>query len=284
MSIWRRPWFLWTAEILLVLICCLGAWKLVANRVTSGDDYIAMPDDVVVTPLPQWIQTDVKRQVLQNASLDDGESILDGDLVRRFADAFPMHPWVESVKSVRKQYPATVIVDIIYRKPVAMVVVPDGLYAVDVNGVLLPSEDFTEDSAARYPRIDEMTVPPQGQVGDAWGDGRVAAASRLAAALQEHWSDWELSRIVPARNSPPAGEPSFEIVTQSGGRINWGIAPSLESLRAAQPDHRIDQLTQYAAEHGSVNLEATQQLNLNGPATDGTRQAAQPANGQQSQR
>lgn len=262
MAISRFPWILWGIEIVAFVICCLVVWRLVEERVTVGDSYIAQSEDFVITPLPQWIRTDLKRQVLQNASLDGGVSILDDDLVHRVADAFPMHPWVESVARVHKEHPARVVVDLIYRQPVAMVVVPGGLYAVDVHGVVLPSEDFTGEVAARYPRIDGMTVPPRDQVGDPWGDARVEAACRVAAILREQWNGWGLAKIVPAQDSRPEAEPTFDVVTRGGHRIAWGSAPSLESLQNPAVEPRMDQLAKIAAEQGSLDVEAAGRIDL----------------------
>lgn len=253
MSFWRRPTVIWGAEILAFVSCCLGVWWLVKDRVQGGDAYIVTPEQFVVTEPPAWIRTDVKRQVLQNASLNGGVSLLDESLVRRTAEAFPMHPWVEKVIRVQKMHPARVVVDLVYRQPVAMVVVPGGLYAVDVYGVLLPSEDFTADDAARYPRIDGISHPPLDQVGDAWGDPTVEAAARLAALLRAEWSHWQLARIVPAATSTAAGEPQFEVVTRAGNRIVWGAAPSLEVLAGGNPEVRLERLAQIAKEQGSLD-------------------------------
>ncbi len=262
MAISRRPWILWGIEIVALVICCLAVWRLVEDRVTLSDSYIAQTDDFVITPVPQWIRTDLKRQVLQNASLDGGVSILDDDLVHRVADAFPLHPWVESVQSVRKEHPARVIVDLVYRQPVAMVVVPGGLYAVDVHGVVLPSEDFSAQDAARYPRIDGMTVPPRDQVGDPWGDVRVEAACRVAAILKKQWNAWGLAKIVPAQDAQPEAEPKFDVVTRGGHRIAWGSAPSLESLQNPAVEPRMEQLAKLAAEQGSLDVEAADRIDL----------------------
>lgn len=275
MAIWRRSWFQWSGEILLFVIVCWTAWRLVEDRVTRGDDYIAMPEDFVVTQAPQWIRSDVKRQVLQNASMNNGVSILDENLVRRVAEAFPMHPWIEGVSRVRKEHPAKVTVDVVYRKPVAMVDVPGGVYAVDVHGVVLPSEDFIGEEAARYPRIAQISMPPKGQVGEAWGDVYVESSCRLAALLQEQWNEWSLARIVPT-NTNSAGVPNFDIITQSGGKIAWGAAPTLESLQTPQGDSRIERMTQIAKERGSLDLQPTEQLNLTGASAEAIRQAQNP--------
>ncbi|MDA7979885.1 MAG: hypothetical protein MPJ50_14045 [Pirellulales bacterium] len=281
MSIWRRSWFLWSAEILIFVICCLAAWRLVEDRVTGNKTYIAMPEDFVVTPAPQWIRADIKRQVLQNASLDSGVSILDEDLVQRVADAFPLHPWVEGVTRVHKQHPARVTVELTYRQPVAMVVVPGGLYAVDSHGVLLPSEDFVSEEAARYPRVSGMRVPPQGQVGDAWGDGQVEAACRLAAILQEQWNGWGLARIEPSPTQA-TGDPRFDLITRSGARISWGNAPTADALRASKTDVRLELLSQFARQHGSLDAQGAEQLDLSA-AKASARQAMSGNSGQRLQ-
>ena len=111
-------------------LCWAVAWYVVRDRVHQSDEYLLTADRVDLTPLPPWIHSDIKTEVLGSASLDGPLSILDPQLTQRLHDAFPLHPWVEQVIKVSKQYPARVKVELVYRRPVCMVEVPGGLFAV----------------------------------------------------------------------------------------------------------------------------------------------------------
>ena len=106
---------------------------------------------------------------MRDASLDAPLSILDEQLAERLAKAFSFHPWVAEVREVRKSIPARVTIDLVYRRPVCMVELPDrsGLYAVDAQAFLLPSRDFLDEpqKAAQYPRLAGITSVNIGRVG-----------------------------------------------------------------------------------------------------------------------
>src|SRR5262249_34662295 len=153
-----------------------------------------------MTELPPWIHTEVKvfkSNVLRDAGLDGELSLLDKELTVRMAQAFAMHPWVAKVTRVSKQSSSGVMVEIVYRRPVAMVVRPGpGLLPVDAEGVVLPTEDFSPVEAQGYLRIAEITTSPAGQIGSRWGDLHVTGAAQIAAVLLDDWQKLKLYQIV----------------------------------------------------------------------------------------
>ena len=62
---------------------------------------------------PAWIHTDVKAEVIRNASLDAALSVLDDNLTVNIAQAFALHPWVAKVTRVSKHHPARVKVEVV---------------------------------------------------------------------------------------------------------------------------------------------------------------------------
>ncbi len=230
-------------------------WYCVRDRVVASRSYQLSPEELEITPPPPWIHSDIKAEVLRDASLDGPLSILDDDLTQRLHDAFPLHPWVDRVEQVSKHYPARVKVSLVYRKPVCMVKVPGGVFAVDVYSVVLPSDDFSAKSARRYPLLSDIRSVPIGQVGAAWGDPRVESGCRVAASLVEVWSRFQLERITPSQE--PTGDGSstyaFEILTRGGTRILWGEqAAGDDPAHAKTATAKVALLSQYVAEHGSL--------------------------------
>lgn len=243
-------------------------WRSVRAQVLALPRYIVTAESVRVTPPPPWIRSDVKAEVVRDISLAGPVSVLDEDLGERFYEAFAAHPWVAKVVCVLKQPPAGVGVDVIYRKPVLMVKVPDGLLPVDGDAVQLPTTDFSPLEASRYPRLVEIqgeTPPPSGT---RWSDRRVVAAAALAAALIDAWQELDLHHLVlaPGTAGLPPEQFEFELFTQGGTRIVWGPAPGgSEEDRAATAD-KLSRLRHYAAEHGTLdNRRAPQDLDLRAP-------------------
>ncbi len=239
-------------------------WYMVRDHVQQGAEYFLTAERLEVTPPPPWIRSDIKGEVLRSVSLDRPLSILDEDLNRRIHDAFPLHPWVASVGRVTKEYPAKVKVELIYRRPVCMVEVPGGLFAVDAEGVLLPSADFLPHEAQRYPRLAQVNSVPLGQVGMPWGDPRVAGGSRLAAFLIEHWGELRLAQIVPSSQAlDEAGEVfHFDLFTLEGTRIRWGRPPGVSPEGESPVEEKIARLKDIATRHGSLDSAGQKEIDL----------------------
>jgi len=220
----------------------------------ASDEYVVRPEKVEITPLPRWIQTDIRSEVFRNASLDGRLSIMDDDLAERILGAFSLHPWVAKVIRVRKRHPARLEVELVYRRPVCMVEVPGDLLPVDVRGVLLPRGDFSPVEASRYPRLVSIKTVPAGAVGESWGDPRVVGGAEIAAALGEVWDELKLSRIVPSDPlaTGVAEEPTYTLVTRGGTQILWGRAPSTNAPGELPAADKVARLKEYTAEHGTL--------------------------------
>jgi hypothetical protein len=227
-------------------------WRSVRAQVWAAPQYVVTVESVTVTPPPTWIRSDVKAEVVREILLAGPLSVLDDELGERFYEAFAAHPWVTKVVRVLKRPPAGVDVELIYRRPVLMVLVPDGLLPVDAEAVQLPTADFSPLEASRYPRIDvgHATPPP---AGTRWSDRRVVAAAALAAALVDVWQELGLHHIALVPESASPGPFEFELFTKGGSRVVWGPGPSnSETDRAATAD-KLTRLRHYALEHGTLD-------------------------------
>jgi hypothetical protein len=234
-------------------------WQEVGSHVLAGAQYQIEPDQIRVAPEPPpWIHSDIRADVIRDAQLNGPLALTDRDLTVRMAAAFAAHPWVARVERVSKHYPSGLDVTLSYRKPAALVEVEDGAggLPVDGEGVLLPTKDFSADDARRYPRIGEIHTRPAGPLGTAWGDPCVAGAAQIAAILTDHWNALGLMRIVPAERRPgrTGVEYTFALLTSSGTKVHWGLAPGTSARGELAASEKIAQLRRYAAtNNGSLD-------------------------------
>lgn len=215
---------------LLVVAAALAAggviWSQVGDRVRADAAYTLLPEAIELRGAPAWVPAALKAEALRNASLDIPLPLDDPELPRRLARAFDMHPWVKRVVGVELRNPPAAVVEIQCREPVAMVAVPGGLLAVDAEGVVLPSADFTAEAAARYPRISGVASGPQGPEGSSWGDPMVEEGAALAAAIGPEWRSLGLETCRPVRER---GVRMWELVGPGGLTILFGSAPGRET-------------------------------------------------------
>lgn len=230
---------LWLSAASLVFLTLMGVttfhlWTRHSDKILSQPQYRLNPDLLQVTPQPEYIRSDVKANAVINGQLKDA-NLLEERIVLQVRQAFAVQPWVKEVLYANKQYPSTVEVELVYRRPIAMVEIPPGtlegidypsVLPIDDEAVLLPVE-ITEAEARKFPKIGGVNTAPAGPPGSPWGDTRIAEATQIVMLLEDIWDQLELHRIeVPPRtssvNQPESEE--YQLVSKSRQRYSWGPA------------------------------------------------------------
>ena len=86
-----RTWGLLTLILGLFFGGWYWAWRWSRDKVIAQSEYRLIWQNVELTPLPDWIHTDLRADVFRDASLDDPQhplSLMDDDLVERVKSAF----------------------------------------------------------------------------------------------------------------------------------------------------------------------------------------------------
>ncbi len=254
------PWRAFLAEYrvaltFLSLVTAFGVaagfvWQNVRAHVLADSSYRLEIDNLESTPQPPWIRSDVKTSVFRDADLANC-SLLDEGLSQRVHQAFSLHPWIERVLQVRKRYPAAISVDLVYRKPAAMVEVAGGLLPIDGSGVLLPSDDFSPADASHYPRVAGVESQPRGLVGTAWGDPLVVDAGRITGLLASNWEAWHFQKLnCPLPKSPENPRPlGFRLRHESGATVLWESAPDREAGSESKAAEKLARLQTFFRDH-----------------------------------
>lgn len=250
----------WAAMVAGMLFFGPLAVSLIPD-LSHRSEYRVSAEQITLTQGPEWVPADLVQQVFDNGGFIDHElSLHESTLSERIAAAFHTHPWIEKVVSVRKTWPAQVQVNVLYRRPVALIRTTDGLYPIDRNGVLLPAADFSPEDLNRYPVIEGISSSPAGRLGEVWGDSLVTEAAQLAEVLlQEHTggSWWEMLRLqgiqVPEARPEPEADSEFELVTPGGSRILWGRSPSTSHPGELDVQQKLDRLRELQSRYGSFD-------------------------------
>jgi hypothetical protein len=240
-------------------------WQRGAPTIARHPQYQLTAESIRITPPPPWIRSDLKSQVLRDSGLTTLSVLDDWDtLSRRVKDAFEFHPWVASVERITKGLPASLEIELKYRRPVAAVESGDSsgisFLPVDEHAVRLPEGDLTDTELRYLPRISGVTGRPL--VGDTWNDARVVGGAKLAAALGDVWQKLRLVEIIAALHSAASNDSqtyTYDIITTGGTRVVWGAAPGQESTSGESAfDQKRKRLMDYAGQHGQLE-------SINGP-------------------
>ncbi|HTI52536.1 MAG TPA: cell division protein FtsQ/DivIB [Planctomycetaceae bacterium] len=251
-----RPALLVAAAALVALAC---GWPVIHRLMPLLDgrsEYRLRAAQIQITQPPHWVPHNLVEQVIEKADLPAEMSLLDENLARDIAEAFALHPWVEEVVSVTKSFPAMVEVKLNYRRPVAMVQVKQGLYPIDVQGVLLPPQDFSAADAKTYPQILDVLSTPQGPAGSDWGDPVVAEAARLANELAPYWKKLQLAAIICPRaqkRTDSLDEGIYTLTTTGGSQIIWGHGPGSDHPGELSTEQKIERLEKYASQYRGLD-------------------------------
>lgn len=248
----------------VLLIVALGTrllWRKYGAEILARRGNAIQAESITIPPLPPWIRADIRADVVRQGSLDrlplDQE-----DLTLRIAQAFRLNSWVANVRRVCKEYGNHVVVDLDYRRPVAMVeVAGPALFPVDANGVLLSPEDFRPEAKpvvklTDFPWIRAEGTRPQGSPGMAWGDSRIHKGARVAACLLPVWERMKLQVIIahrgPQRPNQPE-KPEFELRTRNNTIIFWGRAPGDEEASESHAEKKVALLADFVQRNGSLD-------------------------------
>ena len=232
------------AVVAVAVLAGWALWSRVGDSTLVHADAVLRPEAVEVVGIAPWVKCDLKTEALRNASLDGGLPLGDPELARRLARAFGMHPWVKIVTHVSVEHPAAARVRVECREPVAMIGVKGGLLAVDADGVVLPSGDFTAESAAAYPRISGVESSPQGPEGSPWGDPVVEEAAAVAVAVGPEWKPLGLVECRPVGRQ---GLRRWELVGPGPRMIVFGSAPGRETAGEPTAAAKLARLKSLAA-------------------------------------
>jgi hypothetical protein len=228
------------AVVLLAVLGYLGWYHYGAAHLDQAL-YALQIEKLTVSPQPEWIKASVLEEVFHNGRLDR-ISLLEPRANAAIARAFETHHWVRSATRVSKTVGGNVVVDLIYRRPAAMVYyqkqlndsnskeVLKGFFPIDETGTVLPTQDFTSEDVWKYFIIVAENARPAGDVGMPYGDVRISEALRLCALLHPYRESHRLQEIWVNQEGLTSGSSpwSLLIVTKDKREIVWGRAPALE--------------------------------------------------------
>ena len=246
-------------------------WRHVSPQVLASSEYRVEVDNVVITPSPPWIHSDIRKEVFEDLSVEGPMSIMDPDVTKRFKDVFALHPWVDHVVKVSKCFPARIEVDLEYRQPACMVATSRQWFPVDVKGYVLPWSDFSPSDLQELPKVVGIDTLPVISEGAYWNDKQVDAAARIGEVLRPVWKEMQLETIQPAQNQSGARSKevkNFELTTKAGTVIIWGKSPTPKTPSEKVADipsnqDKIARLKNYFNQnHGTLDVPGNRVLDL----------------------
>ncbi len=267
-----------------LLILGYFAWKNWGAEHLDVALYAVRIENLVTTPQPTWIRnTKVREEVFTNSGLGQ-LSVLDPQASATIAHAFESHSWVQRASRVQKLPGGKVTVDIVYRRPVAMVFydgsranpsstkIDKGFFPVDEEGVVLPTADFDANQVRSYFVVKAEGASPPSDVGMTYSDTRIKQALLLCRLLDAVRVELRLERIIVERDEHIGGQSPWlmRIISSDNRFINWGHAPGFEVAGEPTAREKYANLLKWNADPSStLQIDLTKPLQLETRLTSG---------------
>ena len=234
--------------------------------------YAVKLENLVTTPQPTWIRSTKVRDEVFNAGGLGQLSLLDPQASATIAHAFESHSWVQRTTYVKKNADGKVNVDLIYRRPIAMihykssdlspnsVQVKEGYFPVDEEGVVLPMVDFDQSQVPNYFLVYLEGATPPSDVGMPFSDLRIRQALVLCRYLESIRVEMRLQAIYIVRDIHLGDLNPWGLCIQTSDkrRIIWGHAPGAESPNEPLAQEKLAALTQWRADtRGTIEIDLT---------------------------
>lgn len=278
---------------IVLLIAGYVGWSKWGDAIGEQPRYVLTPASFEITPQPDWIESDVKAEVVRDGQLAE-LSALDPDLISQVVQAFELNTWIAKVVWAGKRAGSNgprVIVKVRYRRPVIWVRTHDDrwrdgdcFYPVDTEGVFLPPDEFSASQIRDFLRVDAGNSLPVGGVGSPYGDPGVTGAASIATKIGPDWKSLGLQWILVRKTRPlEVGQPRDRtyILLPVGGdpdripkradapvaksshsdplspEVFWGHAPGQEEPGEATAAQKVARLRMYVDQNGPLDRLAT---------------------------
>ena len=247
---------IWPIALIVVSYLAFSRWGLGY----LNDHYGKVdPELISISPPHEFIRSDVVREVYRDTELDR-LSPLDRQATAKLASAFASHAWVRQVRSVRKLPGGKIDVQLEYRRPVAAFhltgdwewfetlpypptdINDDQYFALDAEGVMLPSSNLTVEEASRMIQIEVWEQYPKGGKGTPFGDRRVESAAMLAGLLTAIQDKIHVAKITVSGDPRINLIPQMELLTGDETRLFWGSPPGMEQPGERSAREKLDVL------------------------------------------
>jgi hypothetical protein len=227
-----------TSGILILLAAALAAgiavgirqtWRRMSNRV----EFRVRPADLRIEN--DWLRPEAfKKELLKTDSsdvLDQYVSVFTPHLTDQVAAALARSPWIRQVRSVSREFPNRLLVDMEIREPYALIRLGERYYCVDSDGVVLDPTVYLLTSDRLSVLSPAVAVPIAVGVpraGKLWDEVAVREGISMARLCREQLAqNVPISEIEIQNDDTSGGSPCVmaTLVLKTGQRVRWGRTP-----------------------------------------------------------
>lgn len=209
-------------------------------------------ESVDLSPRPSWMSdmlaSDLRSLVAREVDADPMASVG----LHRAARALENSPWVQQVLQIHRPAGDRVTVRAEYRRPVALIEVPDGYRLVDGQGVCLPGLYLEHQiDSLRLPVLIGVTGRAP-RAGEKWSGSAVGGGLALVRLIEaEPYIDQV--RAIDLGRRDTRGRMRLALCTRGGGVVRWGLPPGQEQSIESNAATKKQRLLEIYRRRGSID-------------------------------
>jgi hypothetical protein len=193
-----------TVWLVLAIAGCWSLGRIAVRQLAKDPRFLARPDRIVMSA-PAWGGEEVVRPVETRLRALGPLNLFDPRFGDRIRGALERVPGVRSVRSIHRHWPNRYSVDIVLRRPAALVVSGERTIPVTEDAVRLPEEPYRRAARGLVRIVGVESRPPA--PGARWRSGRLAdglaALAQIGPHLREELAPLGISTIDVARADRP---------------------------------------------------------------------------------
>lgn len=216
----------WATRLLPAVLLVLSVWllsQLSWGYVKQIPQYHINEKSIEMTGVPTWLPEDAIDSIKGFARGPGMRSIFDKGLLRDFEEFVRGNVWVEDVVLIERRYPNSIRVELVFRKPIALVERAGQYFTVDKYGAVLDVAPF---SASTYrgsglPAIWGVQGDMPKCYAQVWSAPELISALKLIREINSSHASWADS-ILGLRMSGNPNDSDIALFLDNGIPIKWG--------------------------------------------------------------
>ncbi len=206
---------------------------------------------VELVDAPSWMNPIVYQELCQSVADQVYQDPFDHDGLERAVLVLSVSPWVERVNRVRRSSDGRLLVEAVYRAPVAVVEGRDGYHLVSRDGVRLPGLYLRGQLAELGLPVVVGVAQAPAQAGQVWPGGDLRAGLDLVHLLNGQPYVKQIS-CVDVSGRDAQGRIRLLLRTAQG-MVRWGLPPGMEQVIEPDAQTKLSRLNEVYRQRGVID-------------------------------
>lgn len=233
--------------ILVIYMISTISWSYVRNI----QEYQLDENSLQLVSVPDWVPEDAIDSIKNFTSGSKKRSIFEDNLLTDLEKHLKDNTWVKEVNLIERRYPNTIIIDISFRKGVALVKYDGEYYTIDDKCTVLDEPAYNEQNylSSGLPVILGISNGMPKYYGQRINNGKLISSINLLLEIQESNKQWT-AELAGLKASGSESNPDFIVYLNGYPPIKWGKNMPVANYNEIDNWQKIEKLDNNLSDKG----------------------------------